>query len=283
MAVASLEDLANRPTAEIAVVGTPLVLRTLTVGQASVALRPINTELFIDHPSDYEATFNEFLSLLAKLSSAKGAISSSEKEAMRASRTISRALYTTLQAAGATMDYLCSSQHARKNYGMRFEELIEAMFEALGLGHEPINFGLSYTAEGVPQIFNNQVDLVISKKKKIESTRTRLDAEEVVTSIKTSSKDRFAKIFLDKELLRTVTGQEIPVVALFHNDVQRSGIEKISWTFVAGNFIAYVSAFGPLTGVYYVDPPIHITKAPWKKYLRTFEDLLLEDLWTVVF
>lgn len=181
------------------------------------------------------------------------------------------------------MDYLCSSQHARKNYGMRFEELVEILFDMIGIGHKPVSFGLPYTADGVPQVFNNQVDLVISKDKAVKSHRTKLYADEVVTSIKTSSKDRFAKIFLDKELLRTVTGQEIPIIALFHNDIQRSGPTKVSWTFVAGNFIAYVSAFGPLSGVYYVDPPIHITKEPWKKYLRTFEDLLLEDLWTVVF
>jgi len=57
----------------------------------------------------------------------------------------------------------------------------------------------------------------------------------------------------------------------------------VSCTFVARNFIAYMSALGPLRGVYYVDPPVHITREPWKNHLRTFEDLLLEDLWTVVF
>ena len=110
-----------------------------------------------------------------------------------------------------------------------------------------------------------------------------MDPNEVVVSLKTSSKDRFAKIFLDQEMLSFVTGQQIKVVALFHNDIQRSGTTRTSGTFVAGNFAAYVARFGELTGVYYVDPPPHIDREPWSAWLRRYEDLLLDDLWTRIF
>lgn len=80
-----------------------------------------------------------------------------------------------------------------------------------------------------------------------------------------------------------IAKRRVKVVAIFHNDVQRSGTTKTSWTFVAGNFAAYVERFGPLTGVYYVDPPPHISREPWMHHLRTFDDLLLDDLWSRIF
>ena len=133
--------------------------------------------------------------------------------------------------------------------------------------------------------FRNQVDLVVADAPPVSSRSDCLDPDEVVVSIKTSSKDRFAKIFLDKEVLRFVTGQDIPVIALFHNDVQRSGSGKASVTFVAGNFNAerYVECFGPLNGVYYIDPPPHIHREPWSAHLKTFDDLVLRDLWEIIF
>jgi hypothetical protein len=84
-------------------------------------------------------------------------------------------------------------------------------------------------------------------------------------------------------VLRSITKAELPVIALFHNDVQRSGTDRITGTFVAGNFLAYVAAFGPLNGVYYVDPPAAAARAPWSTYIKTYEDLLLDDLWSIIF
>lgn len=178
------------------------------------------------------------------------------------------------------MDCLLTAQTARKNFGTRYEEIVRDLLGALGFGQRGVSFALSYeAAAGVTQTFRNQVDLVVSESFPVRSTARSLDPDEIVMSIKTSSKDRFAKIFLDKEMLSFVTGQSIKVLALFHNDVQRSGLAGTSVTFVAGNFAAYVEKFGPLDGVYYVDPPPHILREPWSRYLKTFDDLLLTDLW----
>ncbi len=45
---------------------------------------------------------------------------------------------------------------------------------------------------------------------------------EVVGSVKTTSKDRLDKIFLDKYLLTRLIGRDIPVVAIFLHDAQRA-------------------------------------------------------------
>jgi hypothetical protein len=285
LAAAVLQALQSMQSSDLNVLGSPLILRTVAPSRdTQVALRPLNSELFIENPSEYAVAASKFIALIRKLNRRKGNLTPRQLNEVKAERLVSRALYTTVQAMGAGMDVMLPPNQARKNFGMRFEEVIEALFADLGLGQSPLNLALPYeVASGEKAIFRNQVDLVISPAPPLSSRPDFLDPNEVVVSIKTSSKDRFAKIFLDKEVLRSVTSQEIPVLALFHNDVQRSGSSRVSVTFVAGNFNAYVETFGPLNGVYYVDPPSHISREPWSRHLKTFEDLLLHDLWRIVF
>ncbi len=285
LAAAVLRDLQGLQGSDLAIPKSPLILRTVMPGGGpAVTLRPLNSDLFIDDPHEYVGAASELTALLRDLRDKRGQISRDRLDRVKAGRLVSRSLYTTVQAMGAGMDLLLPPNQARKNFGMRFEEVVEALFADLGLGQAPLNLALPYkVAAGGEAIFRNQVDLVISPSPPISSRPDFLDPAEVVVSIKTSSKDRFAKIFLDKEVLRSVTGQKIPVLALFHNDVQRAGSHRISVTFVAGNFNAYVETFGPLDGVYYIDPPPHISRRPWSSHLRTFDDLLLHDLWKIVF
>lgn len=285
LAAAVLQELEGMRTSDLDVSGSPLILRTVAPGRGiRVALRPLNSDLFIEDPAKYAVAASKFLTLIRELNRAKGRLSRKRLSEVRAERLVSRTLYTTVQAMGAGMDVMLPPNQARKNFGMRFEEVVETLFTDLGFGQSPLNLALPYeVATGEQAVFRNQVDLVISPTPPLSSRSGFLDPNEVVVSIKTSSKDRFAKIFLDKEVLRSVTGQEIPVLALFHNDVQRSGSSRVSVTFVAGNFNAYIETFGPLNGVYYVDPPPHISREPWSRHLGTFEDLLLHDLWRIVF
>jgi len=272
-------------TSDLGVLNSPLILRTVAPSKGSpVALRPLNSYLFIEDPAEYVVAASKFIALMRQLNRAKGKLGGKQLGEVKAERLVSRTLYTTVQAMGVGMDVMLPPNQAKKNFGMRFEEVVEALFADLGLGKSPLNLALPYeVASGEQAVFRNQVDLVISPTPPLSSRSDFLDPSEVVVSIKTSSKDRFAKIFLDKEVLRSVTGQEIPVLALFHNDVQRSGPSRVSATFVAGNFNAYVETFGPLNGVYYVDPPPHISREPWSRHLKTFDDLLLHDLWKIVF
>lgn len=66
-----------------------------------------------------------------------------------------------------------------------------------------------------------ELDMVFSQGRAVPETRT-LHEKEIVASVKTTSKDRLDKIFLDKYLLSKLLGRDIPVIAIFLHDVQRS-------------------------------------------------------------
>lgn len=120
-----------------------------------------------------------------------------------------------------------------------------------------------------------QHDLIIKKNDEIK----------LIGSIKTSSKDRLDKIFIDKFLYNKLTGTNTPHVAIFLNDVQRKNGKKknkygISATFLPGHFRGYTVKLNPLDGVYYCDiRPNMQTEKILKKHIRTFDHLLCDDIW----
>ena len=92
-----------------------------------------------------------------------------------------------------------------------------------------------------------QRDLILKKE----------DEVRLIGSIKTSSKDRIDKVFIDKFLFHRLTGKNIPHIAIFLYDVQRKGAKKdgeysINSTFKSGHFKVYTVKLNPLDGVYYV-------------------------------
>jgi hypothetical protein len=108
----------------------------------------------------------------------------------------------------------------------------------------------------------------------------------VVGSVKTTSKDRIDKIFLDKFLLTRLLGREIPVVAIFLHDVQRAkrgeSIFGINSTFKTNHFLGYTVALNKLDGVYYVDPrPEMQTNERLREQIRDFQSFLARDLWVL--
>jgi hypothetical protein len=212
-AAASLRFLAGLEASDVVVPGSGLVLRTVVVGGSSISLRPLNPALLIEDADEYLAAASEFERIVTELATQREPMTEARVEAIRATNLISHVLYTTLQSQGFAMDCLLPANQARKNFGMRFEELIEHLLASLGIGCKPVTFGLKYeTAAGAEAKFSNQVDLVIAEGL-VGSAANQLKPSEVVVSLKTSSKDRFAKIFLDQEMLRFVTKK------LFHNPV----------------------------------------------------------------
>jgi hypothetical protein len=105
----------------------------------------------------------------------------------------------------------------------------------------------------------------------------------VIGSVKTSSKDRLDKIFIDKFLYNKLTEKVTPHIAIFLNDVQRKGKEPkygINTTFLPGHFKGYTVKLNPLDGVYYCDiRPNMLTENILKDHIRTFDNLLIEDIW----
>jgi len=117
-----------------------------------------------------------------------------------------------------------------------------------------------------------QLDLVFSHNKAIVTSETTfIHTSEIVGSVKTTSKDRIDKIFLDKYLLTKLLGRDIPVIAIFLHDVQRAikgrNIFGINSTFKSNHFLGYTVALNKLDGVYYVDPRYHLNN--WGKEKRS--------------
>ncbi len=109
---------------------------------------------------------------------------------------------------------------------------------------------------------------------------------EVVGSVKTTSKDRLDKIFLDKYSLTRLIGRDIPVVAIFLHDVQRAlkgnSIFGINSTFKSNHFLGYTVALNKLDGVYYVDPRPEMTvNARLREQIFDFQQFLVRDIWTL--
>jgi hypothetical protein len=106
----------------------------------------------------------------------------------------------------------------------------------------------------------------------------------IIGSVKTSSKDRLDKIFVDKFLLAKLTGKDVPHIAIFLNDVQREGKNPneygVGATFLPGHFKGYTIKLNPLDGVYYFDiRPNMLTENILKDHIRTFDHFLFKELW----
>lgn len=104
-----------------------------------------------------------------------------------------------------------------------------------------------------------------------------------IGSVKTSSKDRLDKIFIDKFLYNRLTNATTPHFAIFLNDVQRKGKEPrfgINTTFLAGHFKGYTIKLNPLDGVYYCDlRPNMLTDHILSEHIHSLDVLLTEDIW----
>lgn len=163
-----------------------------------------------------------------------------------------RTIYTLQQSVGAALDGLPAgkSNQARKVNGDLFERLIRLLIVSLnvdcvsGTMQAPVK-----DADGT-ELFKSsyQHDLLLSKD----------DELKIIGSVKTSSKDRIDKVFMDKFLYNRLTDTALPHIAIFLNDVQRKKTKReneygVSATFLPGHFKAYTVKLNPLDGVYYCD------------------------------
>jgi hypothetical protein len=189
--------------------------------------------------------------------------------------------YTIQQSIGAAFDALPAgkSNTARKLNGDLFENFIKLILHEMGIDntsgviHIPVKvkneklFKMSY-----------QHDLIIKKDEEIK----------VIGSIKTSSKDRIDKIFIDKFLYSKLSETQTPHIAIFLNDVQRKKTAKenefgINSTFLTNHFKGYSIKLNPLDGVYYCDiRPNMKTDHFLKNHIKTFDRLLISDIWKLI-
>jgi hypothetical protein len=235
--------------------------------------RPINSKLLLT-PTECDAAFRSFTTLLGNLRDRK-----SDTLANRV--LLNRTVYTLQQCIGAALDALPAgkSNTARKINGDLFERLIRLVLVRAGVDCTTGVVSIPVEVNGVVEFeMSYQHDLIIKQG----------EAVKVIGSVKTSSKDRLDKIFVDKFLFNRLTATDVPHIAIFLNDVQRKNTANpreygVNATFLPGHFKGYTVKLNPLDGVYYCDIRPNMTTEPiLRDHIRTFDHLLFGDLWQLL-
>ncbi len=239
-------------------------------------IRPINQRLFIYSADDFKTKVIDFKALFPKLKIYNTNWSNEDKE------LIDSILYTVQQSIGAGFDLLVNPNSARKHVGNRFEELIKVIFTEIGVSNKKIVLQIPYETDEGGKTYKCENDLILSPFKEVKSTSNHLDKKEIVVSIKTTSKDRMGKMFIDKILLEKFVKHDQKVIGIFLNDVQRKESNNISFTLVSGLFMVYSNFLTELEGVYYLDPPPNAFKEPFNRHMRPFSQLLTTDIWDLL-
>lgn len=249
--------------------------------------RPLNIDLFIESPTDFEKAFDRLIAFLADINQFQAAANDQKdnKKYIEA-KEINKVVYTIQQAIGSIVDSFENSNQSRKRVGQLFETLVKLIIQEAGVQCEPRTINIP-----IPNYpgyeMSYQLDLVFSRNKAIIATETKfIHPLDVVGSVKTTSKDRIDKVFLDKYLLTKLLGRDIPVIAIFLHDVQRAkrgnSIFGINSTFKSNHFLGYTVALNKLDGVYYVDPRPEMTaNERLREQIHDFQQFLVKDLWTL--
>jgi len=249
--------------------------------------RPLNTNLFFESADDFKIAFERFIAFLADLKRFQDTVIDLDtKRDYLDSGEINKVVYTIQQSVGSIGDSFDSPNQSRKRVGQLFESLIKLIIQEVGLECESRK--VTVPIPGYPgYTMSYDLDLVFSRDKAIVASETELiHPTEVVGSVKTTSKDRIDKVFLDKYLLTQFLGREVRVIAIFLHDVQRArrghSIFGINSTFKSNHFLGYTVALTRLDGVYYVDPrPEMITDERLREEISDFQHFLTHDLWAL--
>lgn len=249
--------------------------------------RPLNAALFFESAVTLKPAFERlgtFLNDLRKFQEAAWKHESVQRY-LHTNET-NQVIYTFQQCAGSISDSFHDSNQARKRVGQLFEGLIKLILQEIGLECESRNLRIPIP-DHPGYVMTYELDLVFSRNKALITTEDKfIHPSEVVGSVKTTSKDRIDKVFLDKYMLTRLLGRDIPVIAIFLHDVQRArkghSIFGINSTFKTNHFLGYTATLNRLDGVYYVDPrPIMLEDGRLNGEIQDFQQFLIKDLWVL--
>ena len=236
--------------------------------------RPLNALLMYDAETFMDAA-GQFTLLLEQLKNG-------EQPSDELRQTVIRTIYTIQQSIGAALDALPAgmSNQARKVNGDLFERFIRLLIVSLDVDCVSGTMQVPVKDSDGTELFKSsyQHDLLISKDTELK----------VIGSVKTSSKDRIDKVFMDKFLYNRLTDTALPHIAIFLNDVQRKKTKReneygINATFLPGHFKAYTIKLNPLDGVYYCDIcPNMIEDALLAQHIKTIDHFFYADLWELL-
>ena len=197
-------------------IGTPGAIQAEIISRNETHYRFIqfkNAEFSISRPLNSNLLYTSKVAKtsLGKFLKVLDAVRKNDSPANR--ELVNRSIYTIQQSIGAALDALPSgSQFARKINGDLFERLIRLILVRIGIECTAGVVKVPVKVNGVEEFsMSYQHDLIVKTGELVK----------IIGSVKTSSKDRLDKIFVDKFLLAKLTGKDVPHVAIFLNDVQR--------------------------------------------------------------
>lgn len=239
-------------------------------------VRPLNQKLFIADSEDFSKAFENYKKTVLKIRDREKSYSKNEK------LNIDSVLYTIQQSIGVGLDLFVNPNSARKHVGNRFEELIKAIFTDLGIQNKKLVLQIPYKTDEGNKIYKCETDLILSPYAEVKSSNISVDKNEIIVSIKTTSKDRMGKIFMDRILMESFVKHKVKMIGIFLNDVQRKEKNNISYTLVSGLFMVYTRFLTELEGVFYLDAPPNVFKSPYNKHMKPFSELITNDIWKLL-
>ena len=239
-------------------------------------IRPFNSNLFLRDADNFGEHYDVFLNILEKLKSNNRVFKDEDYQ------VIDKTIYTIQQALGIGLDLFVESNSARKHVGNRFEELVRVLLSEINISLKKIVINIPYETDEGKKFYKCETDVVVSPFKKVRSNSQNIDQNELIISLKTTTKDRMPKIFIDKILLENFLKHPVRVVGISQNDIQRKGNNKISYTFVSNLFMVYTRFLIQLEGYYYLDRPLRAFESPFNQHIFPFSRFLLNDIWKLL-
>ena len=252
------------------------VICSSTTAGTRKPIRPYKADLFIKNANHFNNLYNECSKILNESSK------DNKNREMKKSSVIDKVMYTIQQSIGIGLDLLVEPNSARKHVGNMFEELMRTVLTKMHIPLKKVVLSIPYETEDGEKYYKCETDVIISPYEAVKSNAQSIDPKEIVISLKTTTKDRMPKIFIDKILLEKFLGHPVRMVGISQNDVQRKEDKdsiKVSYTFVSNLFMVYTKFLTELEGYYYLDIPKRALESPFNRHIFPFSKFILEDVW----
>lgn len=255
--------------------GNYVINKSQTAG-ATKFTRPLNKKLFLESVEDFSKEYGKFLLILKRIKEFKKNFTAKDRH------IINSVSYTVLQSIGLGFDLLVNQNSARKLIGNRLEEYVRLIIQEIGLSCKKITLKIPYETDEGTKYYRCETDLIISPFKEVQSNSKKIDKNELVLSLKTTTKDRMPKIFIDKILMEKFVNHNVKVAGISINDIQRKEEDKVGSTFVSNLFMVYSEFLTELEGYYYMDIPQRAKEHPYNKRIFQFSDFIIDDIWEIL-
>lgn len=255
------------------------IICSSSIAGTKKSIRPFRDNLFIRSSKTFEKDFKRFEAIIKRIKFGERSFIKDDYY------LVDSIVYTMQQSMGIGLDLMVQSNSARKHVGNRFEELIRTVFNDLGISLKKVVLKIPYETDEGEKYYRCETDVIISPFEKVKSGSKTIHPKEIVVSLKTTTKDRMPKIFIDKVLMEKFVGHPVKVIGISQNDIQRKDSgngTKISYTFVSNLFMVYTKFLAQLEGYYYLDTPAKALERPFNQHIFPFSKLVLDDIWNML-